>query len=99
MCGESNDYEETAESLEWEEHWLSHLLTEYEPKDIFSADETALFYKAISATTYAFQGEAVWGSKIPKDWLSLLLCANINGTEKLWPIGIGRVKQPTALKE
>ena len=66
MCGGSNDSEDTEESLEWEEHRLPHLLTEYEPKDIFNADETALFYKAISATTYAFQGEAVRGSETPK---------------------------------
>ena len=97
MCGESN--EETAESLEWEEHTLPHLLTEYEPKDIFNADETALFYKAIPATTYAFQDEAVRGSKTPMDRLTPLLCANMNGREKLQPVVIGRVKQPTTLKK
>ena len=55
------------ESQEWEGHRLPHLLTEYKPKDIFNAGKTALFYKAIPATTYAFQGEAVRGSKTPKD--------------------------------
>ena len=99
MCGESNDYEDTAESLQWEEPRLPHLLTEYAPKDIFNADETALFYKAIPATIYAFQGEAIRGSKTPKDQLTLMLSTNMNGTEKLQPIVIGRVKQPTALKK
>ena len=93
-----SDSEETEESLEWEEHRLPHLVTEYEPKDIFGVDETALFYRAIPATTCAFQGEAVRGSMTPKDWLTLLLYAKMNGTEKLWPIVIGMVKQPTAFK-
>ena len=77
---------------------LPYLLTEYEPKDIFRADETALFYKAIPATAYAFQGKPVRGSKTPKDRLTLLLCGNMNGTEKLQHVVIGRVKQSTALK-
>ena len=83
MCGESSDYEETTDSLKWEESRLPHLLTKYELKEIFDADETALFYKVIPATTYAFQGEAVRSSKTPKDRLTLLLCANMNRTEKL----------------
>ena len=66
-----------------EEHRLPHLLTEYEPKDIFYADETDLFYKAIPTTKYAFQDKVVRGSKTPKDRFTLLLCANMNGTENL----------------
>ena len=87
------------QSLEWEEHRLPYLLTEYEPKDFFIADETILLYKAIPTTTYAFQGEAVRGSKTTKDRLTLLLCSNMNMMEKLQPVVIGRVKQPTSLKK
>ena len=42
MCGDANDCEDT---LPWEEDILQPLLAEYEPKDIFSADEAACFFK------------------------------------------------------
>ena len=72
MYGESND---CADTLEWREDVLQHLLTKYEPKDIFNADKTALFYKAVPGRTYAFVGETVTSSKIPKDQLTLMVCA------------------------
>ena len=64
MCGEEND---CAEKLEWDQDTLPHLLTLYEPKDIFTTDETACYYKAVLARTYAFIVEAVTVSKTPKD--------------------------------
>ena len=96
MCGESND---CADTLEWEKDVLQHFLTEYEAKDIINADETTLFYKSVPARTYAFVGETVTSSKTPKDRPTLMPCANMTGTKKLSHMVIGKVKQPTALKQ
>ena len=96
MCGDSNDCSET---LKWDQDILPYLLTQYDPKDIFIVDETACYYKAILARTYAFVGEAVADSKTPKDWLIVMLCTNMDGSEKLWPMVDGKVKQPTTIKK
>ena len=95
MCGDANDCEDT---LTWEEDILQPLLAEYEPKDIFNADETACFFKAMPSRTYAFVGENVTGGKQSKDRLTVLVCANMDGSERLTPVVIGKVKSPTALK-
>ena len=95
MCGDANDCEDT---LQWEEDILQPLLAEYEPKDIFNADETACLFKAIPSRAYAFVGENVTGGKQSKGWPTVLVCANMDGSEKLTPIGVGKVRSPTALK-
>ena len=96
MCEEAND---CAETLEWDQDTLPHFLTLYETNDIFNANETACNYKAVLARLYAFIGEAVTGIKTPKDQLKVRLCANMTETEKLQPMVIGKVKQPTAMKK
>ena len=52
--------EEIASSLKEQ---LESILTDYEPKDIFNADETGLFLKLLSDRTFAFKGEDVKGGK------------------------------------
>ena len=95
MCGDANDCVDT---LPWEGYIIQPLLAEYELKDIFNADETACFFKAMPSRTYAFVGENVTGGKQSKDRLTVLVCANMDGSKRLTPIVIGKVKSPTALK-
>ena len=95
MCGDATDYEYT---LQWEEDILQSLLAEYEPKDIFNADETACFFKAMLSRTYAFVGENVTGGKQYKDWLTVLVCSSMDWSERLTPIVLVKSKSPTALK-
>ena len=49
----------------------------------------------------SFDSEQVHGSKLhqSKDRMSLLLCTNMNGREKLNPVLIGKAARPTALKK
>ena len=48
----------------------------------------------------SFDSEVVHGFKLhqSKDYMSLLLCTNMNGSEKLNPVLIGKAAHPTALK-
>ena len=80
---------------------LPTLLEEYEPHNIYNLDETALFYKALANRTYAFRNEDVRGSKATqsKDRLSLMLCVNMTGTDKLRPLLIGKSQNPACLKK
>ena len=79
---------------------LEPLLQEYKPNNIYSADDTSLFYKALANRTYSFSAETVRGSKYlnSKHRLSLMLCTNMTGTDKLPQLIIGKVAEPHARK-
>ena len=98
MCGESLDCPDYTQFIE---EVLTPLIEEYEPQNIYNADETSLFYKSLSNHTMSFNSEEVHGPKLhqSKDYMSLLLCTNMNGSEKLNPVLIGKAAHPTALKK
>lgn len=95
ICGEGNDCAETSTFLE---EILLPLLESYAPEDVYNADETSLYYKLLPGRTYAFRGEQVIGGRSSKDRLTLMLCANMAGTDKLQPLIIGKTKKPRVLK-
>ena len=41
------------------EEVLTPLLMQYEPQDVYNADETSLYYKCLPDRTYAFEHERV----------------------------------------
>ena len=98
MCGESLDCPDYNQFIE---EVLTSLMEEYEPQNIYNADETSLFYKSLSNHTMSFDSEEVHSSKLhqSKDHMSLLLCTNMNGSEKLNLVLIGKAAHPTALKK
>ena len=70
MCGESLDCPDYSQFIE---EVLKPLMDEYEPQNIYNADETSLFYKSLSNCTMSFDSEQVHGSKLhqSKDRMSL----------------------------
>lgn len=95
IFGESNDCTDTSSFMD---QVLLPLLQNYNPDDVYNCDETCLFYKLLPHRTYAFCGEAVSGGKSSKDRLTLMLCCNMSGTDKLKPLIIGKTKKPQVLK-
>ena len=95
ICGDSLDCPDYTTFVE---QTLLPLMQKYEPRDIYNADETSLFGKMLPQKTYAFKGEAVKGSKTSKDRMTLMLCCNMNGTDKLPPLLIGKSQKPQCLK-
>ncbi|XP_065197225.1 tigger transposable element-derived protein 6-like [Sycon ciliatum] len=83
---------------QWLHDVLPTLIEGYEPKNIFNADETALFYRLLPHHTLAFRGEKCQGGKKKKERLSVLLAANMDGSEKLVPLVIGHYKNPRCFK-
>ncbi|GFN99689.1 tigger transposable element-derived protein 6 [Plakobranchus ocellatus] len=82
ICGESAAVcQETTEG--WKDTQLKKILKEFSPDDIFNADETGLFFKCLPNRTLALKGEKGTGGKIPKERITLLVAANMSGTEKL----------------
>ncbi|ELU11777.1 hypothetical protein CAPTEDRAFT_60213, partial [Capitella teleta] len=60
--------------------------------DVFNMDETALFFKLEPDSTLATA--PVKGKKKSKERITVALCANATGSEKLKPLVIGRAKRP-----
>ncbi|CAH0713248.1 unnamed protein product, partial [Brenthis ino] len=77
---------------------LPELLQNYEPRDIFNADEFGLFFKLMPNKSYVFKGETCHGGKANKERLTVLACANSDGSEKLRLLVIGKAKNPRCFK-
>lgn len=92
VCGES-----ASVNNEICDEWiieLQSLLKDYEPKDVFNADETGLFFKCLHDKTLIFKNEKCLGGKHSKERLTILLTTNMTGSEKLKPLVIGKAKKP-----
>ncbi|CAF4216168.1 unnamed protein product [Rotaria magnacalcarata] len=78
---------------EWAQR-LSTLLDGFDENDVFNADETGLFYRATPNRSLVLSKEECKGGKKSKERLTVLLCSNLAGTEKLKPVVIGRSQRP-----
>ena len=67
-------------------------LANYDPNDIYNIDETGLFYKLKPSATLATGG--VKGEKRSKERITVALCCNATGTDKIRPLVIGRAARP-----
>ena len=74
---------------------MQELLKNYEPSDIYDADETAFYFRALPDSTYMkkFSRKLVRGSKVAKDKLTVLVCCNIIG-DKHGQLVIGTSQKP-----
>ncbi|GFR89153.1 tigger transposable element-derived protein 6 [Elysia marginata] len=86
----------TETTVEWRGKELQDVLKEYNDKDIFNADETGLLYKCLTNKTLALKGDTCTGQKIPKERISILVAANMDGSEKLPLLLIGKFERPSA---
>lgn len=73
------------------------LCKDYDPKDVFNFDETALFYKAQPNKSLTLRGEKCLGGKSSKMRLTVGLLVSATG-EKQPPIIIGKAKRPRSFK-
>jgi hypothetical protein len=51
---------------------LLELITPYEPKNVYNADETGLFFRALPTKSLVAKGEKYTGAKCPKKNLSVI---------------------------
>ncbi|UYV73153.1 hypothetical protein LAZ67_10001978 [Cordylochernes scorpioides] len=92
ICGESAS-EDISICSQWIDN-LNQLLNGYDSRDIFNTDETGLFYKCLPDRTLAFKDEKCHGGKLSKDRLTVLLACNMDGSQKLKPLIIGKSEKP-----
>ncbi|XP_071497487.1 tigger transposable element-derived protein 4-like [Diadema antillarum] len=82
----------------WKEGKLSDILHRYEAKDIYNCDETGLFWKMLPEKSLGFVGTSYHGSKQQKNRITVLVCANMDGSDKIPLLVIGKSKRPRAFK-
>lgn len=70
----------------------------YESADIFNMDETAHFYSLMPIKTLTIKGETHAGGYKFKDWLTTMLCYNVNSAVKLKPLITEKFVKPRCLK-
>ncbi|XP_039747898.1 tigger transposable element-derived protein 4 [Pararge aegeria] len=97
MNGEARDVDMNVTN-----NWIStvwpNLKMKYSPEDIFNADETGLFFKLTPDKTLKFKGEKCVGGKLSKERITVLMAANMSGTEKRKLLVIGKSKNPRCFK-
>lgn len=74
------------------------IIKKFAPKDVYNMDETGLFYQMLpdrSLTTSEF----VKGTKKAKQRVSVAVCANADGSDKLKLLVIGKSKKPRCFKQ
>ena len=81
--------EEAEVSLETTSNWLKvvfpKLIEGYQPEDIYSAGEAGLFYQLLPSKTLASKEDNCAGTKKRKQRVTLLLGANMDGSDLLCP--------------
>lgn len=95
LCGESESVNEN-DMVEWIKQ-LPSLIKDYDMKDIFNADETGLFYRALPTKSLAFKCSNSHGSKKVKHRITIMFCASALG-EKEQPLIINTALRPRCLK-
>ena len=81
----------------WKETSLATLLSNYELKDIYNADEFGLFYKCVINKTYQLKSEKRSGGKLSKIRITGMATANAVG-DKIPMFVIGNSQKPRCFK-
>lgn len=82
----------------WTTKQLPKLIEGYVLRDIYNIDETGLYWKQTPTKTIARDGTIFKFPKSRKDRVTLFLGANMDGSDKLRPLMIGRYKNPRGFK-
>jgi len=85
----------------WFLNILPKLKEKYASKDVFNATEFELHYKLMSHKLLGFKdikrNNTCYKSKLSRELLKVLICANSDGTEKFNPFVIGKPLKPKSL--
>jgi hypothetical protein len=97
MCLHGDRGDVSPETIEAHQKKIRELAKDYELRDIYNADETGLFYQMAPSKTISRRGFSA--SKKAKIRLSILLCANADGTDKRDPLILGHANKPRCFKK
>jgi len=76
---------------------LQNEMSKYNPSDVYNMDEAALFYEMLPSQTLSITAK-VSGTKQSKKRITVVLCTNMNGTDKFTLSIIGHSGKPRCFK-
>ena len=94
MHGESGSVDTTMLAKDRQE--LAALIEQYEPQYVYNMDETGLFYRMQPSKSLATK--EILGKKKDKERVTVALCCNLDGSDKIYLVVIGRSKNPRCFK-
>ena len=97
IAGESGSVTDEMKS-EWQKTSLPTILKQYAPRDIYNMDETGLFFRMTPDKTMAFKDDACHGGKKSKERITAAVCANMDGSDKMKLLVIGKFQNPRCFK-
>jgi hypothetical protein len=71
----------------WKSKKVPELLQKFCVGDLYSADETGLFYHAMPDDSLCYKHVKLLGSKKAMDRITVLCCSNMSGTDKKRAVG------------
>ena len=93
VCGKRGSVDDDATD-KWVEDVLKPKLAQYSLENVFNLDETALFWRLLPDKTHCFKKDKCQGGKKSKKRVTVLLCSNMDGSEKKPPLLIGKFNKP-----
>lgn len=97
VCGESSSVSPDTVDR-WVTDSLPKLMEGYDARDVFNADETGIFWRMLPEKTMAVKGDKSHGGNKSKERITLLVGANMDGSEKLPLLAIGKFASPRCFK-
>jgi hypothetical protein len=79
---------------DWLSNRLPEIIKDFDPKNVWNADETGLFWRLQPNKTMRFRGETCSSGKLSKERITVLLCVNADGSEKKRVDIIGKSANP-----
>jgi hypothetical protein len=82
--------------------WLQcdkHILEKYEPKDIYNMDETGIFCNMLPNHIFGVWGKKCHTGKHSKERLTVVLCTNMDGSDKGKLVVIRKYAKPSCFKD
>ncbi|NWI55948.1 TIGD4 protein, partial [Calyptomena viridis] len=73
-------------------------LNDYQPNNVFHIQETGLLYQMLPHNTFSFKGETCSVGKLSKERITVAVGTNMDGSEKLPLLVIGKNKSPPSVK-
>ncbi len=97
LSGDAAEADKTV-AIDWIQNVFLPLMSRYAEKDVFNADETGLFFKCLPNKTFAYKNDECKNGKHSKVRVTIMFCANMDGSEKIKPLVIGKSKKPRCFK-
>ncbi|NWW06420.1 TIGD4 protein, partial [Oreocharis arfaki] len=78
---------------------LPYYLNDYQPENVFYIQESGLLYQMLPHNTFAFKGKTSSVGKQSRERLTVVVGTNMDGSEKLPLLVIGKNKSPHSFKD